>query len=72
MNNLKTFEEIDFTIPENKEKLDIVNRRLSQIEIKREFKKEIEFLIRINPYEDKIKWKIENRIKELENIIDKL
>jgi len=52
MNNVKKydkfFEEVDFTTPENKERLDIVKKRLSQIEIKNEFRKEIEFLKKIH------------------------
>jgi len=77
----KYFEEIDFNTPENRERLDIVHKKLSEIEIKNEFKKEIEFLKKIHQrlmvlssgvgltggYSPVL-----NRIAELEEIVENL
>ena len=89
MDNVKKFdkfnEEIDFTTPENKERLDIVKKKLSEIEIKNEFKKELEFLKKIadiyvrmyilsrdrTPI-DPLRAPLKKRISELEEIIENL
>lgn len=71
-------EQIDLKDPANKERMDIINKRLSEINIKKEIENEIDFLKRIKKIvsiefdpgdSSNIGWSIDDRVKKLEKYL---